>query len=57
MTDLFSGPYAAFIAASYGITFAVIVALIIWVWLTSRGRRRTLRQLEEQGVRRGANHV
>lgn len=49
------GKHAAFIIPSYGITALVIVALIVWITVTYRQRRREIERLEEGGAtRRGA---
>jgi len=50
------GPHAAYIVTAYGITFAVIAALIAWVVADYRRQRRILADLERRGVtRRSAN--
>ena len=41
-----------FIAAAYGASIAVIVALVAWVTLDYRMQRRILAELEAQGVSR-----
>lgn len=41
-----------FIAASYAAAVIVIGALVAWVTLDFRAQRRTLEQLEQQGVTR-----
>ena len=43
-----------FIAASYSAAAIVIGALIAWIWLDYRALRRTLAELELQGLTRGA---
>jgi heme exporter protein D len=43
-----------FIAASYAAAVIVIGALIAWVTLDYRTQRRTLSELEQQGVTRGS---
>ena len=52
MSGLLDGPYAGFILGAYGITFAVLVGLVIWVLLTATSRKRQMVKLEEEGVRR-----
>lgn len=44
--------HAFYIAMSYGITFAVSLCLIAWVWLDGRARRQELAELEASGIRR-----
>jgi heme exporter protein D len=46
------GPYAGFIVAAYGITFAVVAALIAWVIADHRVQTRVLADLETRGVTR-----
>jgi heme exporter protein D len=46
------GPHAAYIVAAYGITFAVIAALIAWAVADYRRQRRILADLERRGVTR-----
>lgn len=46
------GPHAAFIWAAYGVTAAVVAALIFRAILDERRQRRALIRLEEQGIRR-----
>lgn len=41
-----------YIYVSYGVTVAVILVLIGWVWLDGRARRRELKALEAAGIRR-----
>lgn len=43
-----------FIAASYSAAAIVIGVLIAWVWLDYRALRRTLAELELQGLTRSA---
>lgn len=52
MSGLLDGPYAGFILGAYGVTFAVLVGLVIWVSLTASNRKRQLAKLEEEGLRR-----
>lgn len=50
------GPHAVYIVAAYGMTLAVIAALIVWVMADYRRQRRILADLERRGVtRRSAN--
>ena len=50
------GPHAAFIIASYAVTFGVVAALIAWVFFDYRRQRRILAELERRGVvRRSAD--
>lgn len=42
----------AYVAASYGIATLTVAALIAWVCLDGRARRRELAALEQAGVRR-----
>nr|WP_321455281.1 heme exporter protein CcmD [uncultured Cohaesibacter sp.] len=46
------GNYAGFILASYGVTAATILLLILWVVLDGRKQTRILDQLHERGIRR-----
>jgi heme exporter protein D len=46
------GPHAAFIWSAYGISAAVIAALIFRAVTEERKQRRVLVRLEEQGIRR-----
>jgi heme exporter protein D len=46
------GPHAAFIWSAYGISAAVIAALIFRAVLEERKQRRVLVRLEQQGIRR-----
>lgn len=48
MTD----PHFGYIAASYGIAFAVIAGLILWTALDQRAQRRALAELEARSGRR-----
>ncbi len=52
MSALLGTKYAGFIAGAYGITFAVLLAMVLWVILTARNRRKALAKLEAEGVRR-----
>lgn len=44
--------YFGYIAGSYALTALVLAALIGWVVIDQRGRKRDLAELEAQGVRR-----
>jgi heme exporter protein D len=46
------GPHAAFIWSAYGVSAAVIAALIFRAVSEERKQRRVLVRLEEQGIRR-----
>ena len=46
------GPHAAFIVMSYAAAFAIVAALVLWVALDRRHLRRTMEELEGQGVTR-----
>ena len=46
------GPYAGFIVASYGMAFAVVAALIVWVVADHRAQTRVLADLEARGITR-----
>ena len=50
MIDL--GPHAGFILAAYGLSAAIVIALIGWVLLDGRAQRRRLADLEARGIRR-----
>lgn len=44
--------HAAYVAAAYGLSALVIVALVGWILADQRARRRELAELEARGVRR-----
>ena len=46
------GPHAAFILWSYGICFAVVTGLIVWVRFDRARQEAALRELEAQGIGR-----
>lgn len=46
------GPHAAFIWSAYGVSAAVIAALIFRAVSEERKQRRVLIRLEQQGIRR-----
>lgn len=46
------GDHAGFILASYGITAAVVLLLILWVVVDHRAQNARLAALEARGVRR-----
>jgi heme exporter protein D len=46
------GPHAAFIWSAYGVSAAVIAALIFRAISEERKQRRVLIRLEQQGIRR-----
>lgn len=46
------GNYAGFILASYGITIAVVLLLILWVVTDGRAQAKALIELEARGIRR-----
>ncbi|WP_319567609.1 heme exporter protein CcmD [Cohaesibacter marisflavi] len=46
------GNYAGFILASYGVTAATILVLILWVLLDGRKQTKILAQLHERGIHR-----
>lgn len=49
---LFGAQYGGFIASSFAISAAVLLALVIWVWLTFHSRRRALKALDAAGFGR-----
>ncbi len=51
---LFAGKYFGYIATAYGITFAVIAALILWIVITRRHRRAELERLEGRAAKYAA---
>jgi heme exporter protein D len=55
MPDL--GPYAAFIAAAYGVAFAALGALAFFILDDDRRQRRALAALERAGVRRRSAQI
>ena len=56
MTTLFGAKYFGFIASSYGITFVVLFAVIIWIMAIYRHRKLSLKKLEEAGIRRASRN-
>ncbi|WAJ29610.1 heme exporter protein CcmD [Antarcticirhabdus aurantiaca] len=44
--------YFAFVAAAYGATAIVLLALFAWIRLDARAQRRALAALEARGLRR-----
>lgn len=46
------GNYAGFIIASYGVTAATILVLILWVMLDGHKQSKILAQLHERGIHR-----
>jgi heme exporter protein CcmD len=44
--------YGGFIASSFAISATVLIALILWVWLTFRSRRKALKALDDAGFGR-----
>lgn len=44
--------HALFVGAAYGISAVVIVALVGWILIDQRLRKRELAELEKRGVRR-----
>ena len=55
MTDLFGTQYAGFILAAYSITFVVILAMILWVTLIHKSRKKALAALEKAGFKRASH--
>jgi heme exporter protein D len=46
------GPHAGFILAAYAAAAVVVTGLIVWIVADHRAQRRTLAELDAQGVRR-----
>ena len=46
------GPYAGFIVAAYGVAFATVAALIVWVVADHYTQTRVLADLEARGITR-----
>jgi heme exporter protein D len=44
------GPYASFIATSYGVAATVVLALIGWIVIDYRSQTRRLREMEQGGI-------
>lgn len=44
--------HAAYVAAAYGLSALIIGALVAWILLDQRARRRELAELEAAGIRR-----
>ncbi len=55
MTGLFGTKYAGYIAAAYGITFAILLAMAVAVVVTYGKRRKQMARLEEQGLKRASS--
>jgi len=49
------GDHAAFIVPAYGVSFIVILALVIWLKLQYSNRQRELALLEQSGIKRRAD--
>lgn len=49
--------HAFYIGMSYALTGLIAAALIAWVWLDGRARRKELAQLEASGIRRRARRT
>lgn len=41
-----------YIGMSYAMTGLIVAALIAWIWLDGRARKREIAQLEASGIRR-----
>ena len=54
MSAILSWKYAGFILSAYGVTFAVLFAMVAWVVITGRMRRMELAKLEAEGLRRAS---
>ena len=48
--------HGLYVTAAYGISALAIAALIAWVVLDSRARRREMAELEAAGIRRRSDH-
>jgi len=46
------GQYAAFIIPAYGVSFAVIAAMTVWIAVQYRARLREIDMLEQKGIKR-----
>jgi heme exporter protein D len=46
------GPHASFIVAAYAAALIVVAGLIAWIVADHRAQRRTLAELDRQGVMR-----
>jgi heme exporter protein D len=44
--------HLAYVLTSYGISVAVILAVIAWIVLTQRSLKSQMARLEQQGIRR-----
>jgi len=55
MQALFGTEYFGFIASAYAVTSAVLLALIVWIFLTYSNRRKTLQKLEKSGLKRASS--
>jgi len=44
------GPYASFIATSYLMAAAVVLAMIFWIIIDYRNQTRRLREIESSGI-------
>ena len=48
------GKHAAYIIPSYAITAFVIAALVVWILMIYRKRRKEISDLEARGIKRGS---
>ncbi|AXS38918.1 heme exporter protein CcmD [Breoghania sp. L-A4] len=46
------GPHSAYILASYAISLAVVLGVIVWVLADQRRQKRALSDLEARGITR-----
>ncbi|MDD9908294.1 MAG: heme exporter protein CcmD [Ahrensia sp.] len=56
LDSLFGTQYFGFIASAYGVTFVVLMSMIVWVLVVQRQRRDKLARMEEAGLRRKRPH-
>lgn len=54
LENVLSWKYAGFIFSAYGVTFAVLLLMILWVIVAGRKRQKTLAVLQADGLRRAS---
>lgn len=52
INELDFGRHNFYIWSSYGVAFAVLIAIAVWVYFDERKQRQILEQLEKRGLRR-----
>lgn len=49
--------HEAFVFGSYGFSALVLGAVVAWIWFENATTKRTLRKLEEQGLKRRSDQA